>query len=337
MKSKTDSKKLKNRLKLSFAIVFFSLLIFWGCSPSEEGSRKAINQFMIDSGKLKILSTTGIISDLVSAIGGDKVDHIALIAGELDPHSYELVKGDDEKLSRADVIFYNGLGLEHGASLSFALHHHPHVIGLADEIIKGHPESVILVDGVNDPHLWMDISLWGEAIDPVVEALSQQDPENALFFKERGEQLRLRMQASDLKLFEKLQQIPAEKRYLVTSHDAFNYFTRRYLGEEGEDWRPRFAAPEGLSPEGQLSTVHIAEIIAHLAHYHIHVVFPESNVSRDSLKKIIFSGQEKGMKIKIAKEVLYGDALGGASSHATTYLTMMEHNGEVLAKEWMDE
>lgn len=315
-----------------------SLLLFWGCSQSDE--RKSItnmDRFMENNDKLKILSTTGIISDLVDAIGGEWIDHVTLIAGELDPHSYELVKGDDEKLQTADLIFSNGLGLEHGASLSFALKQHADVVQLGDAIIKEHPESVILVDGYVDPHIWMDMALWSEAISPIVQALSQKDPDHASFFEKNGEELRAKLLQTDTYLRQKLQEVAPEKRYLVTSHDAFNYFTKHYLARDGEDWRPRFAAPEGLSPEGQLSTAHIAEIITHLDRYHIQIVFPESNVSRDSLKKIVLAGREKGLKIKIAREVLYGDAFGNALSGADTYLKMMEHNQEALIKEWTHE
>jgi manganese/zinc/iron transport system substrate-binding protein len=314
--------------------LLFSFLMLFGCSQSTDHVDSPMDRFMANNGKLKVLSTTGIISDLVSQIGGECIDHVTLIAGELDPHSYELVKGDDEKLKFAELIFYHGLGLEHGASLQYALEHHSGAVSLGDVIRESSLDAMIAVDATVDPHVWMDMSLWVRTVDTVVETLSARDPSCAKLFEENGRKVRVDMEQRDQRIYTMLQGVPEEKRYLVTSHDAFNYFTRRYLSNPGENWRPRFAAPEGLSPEGQLSTSHIAEIINHLAHYCIGVVFPESNVSRDSLKKIVLAGKEKGLTVKISEHVLYGDALGSAESGAETYLKMMEHNATVLLKEW---
>src|SRR5579871_5638784 len=91
------------------------LLFLWGCSNSTAPS--AMDPWVEQNGKLKVLSTTAMIDDVVRQIGRERIDHLPLIMGEIDPHSYELVKGDDEKLSMATLIFFNGLGLEHGASL----------------------------------------------------------------------------------------------------------------------------------------------------------------------------------------------------------------------------
>ena len=96
----------------------------------------------------------------------------------------------------------------------------------------------------------------------------------------------------------RMQAIPSEKRFLVTSHDAFNYFTRAYLASEDEletdSWQKRFAAPEGLAPESQLSPSDIQHIIGHLHKYNINVLFPESNVSKDSIRKILQARKCKG-------------------------------------------
>ncbi len=76
--------------------------------------------------------------------------------------------------------------------------------------------------------------------------------------------------------------------------------------------------PLKLSADSQLSTTHIQEIIDHLMQYDIHVLFPESNVSKDSIKKIVDAGTEKGLKLQIAQEPLYGDAMGQPGSDGDT-------------------
>ncbi|MFI5334203.1 MAG: metal ABC transporter solute-binding protein, Zn/Mn family [Chlamydiales bacterium] len=289
-------------------------------------------------GRVKVLSTTAMIDDLVGEIGRDRIDHITLIRGEIDPHSYELVKGDEEKIAHAKIVFNNGLGLEHGASLQYQLQKHPGKVALGNEIQKRANGAMIYVDGKIDPHVWMDISLWAVAIDPIVEALSNVDPEHAAFYVQNGAKLRENMLASHQIFVEKLHGIPEKLRYLVTSHDAFNYFARAYLAEESEQshdaWRKRFVAPEGLAPDGQLSSKDIQKTIDHLHRYQIHSVFPESNVSHDSLKKIVSACKEKGLEVKISSAALYGDAMGPPNSAAHTYLSMIGHNCTILLREW---
>lgn len=290
------------------------------------------------NGKLKVLSTTAMIDDIVGLIGKDRIDHIALITGEMDPHSYELVKGDDEKLALASMIFYNGLGLEHGASLRYQLEHNPNALGVGNLLLKEHPDLIMYANNEIDPHIWMDISLWSHTIGPIADALSQVDPEGKQFYQANADQLREKMLLEHQGLYQDLQRVPQGKRYLVTSHDAFNYFTRAYLAPPDEttreEWQKRCEAPEGLAPEGQLSTSDIQKIVDHLIKYQIQIVFPESNVSRDSLKKIIHACAQKGLKVNICTEALYADAMGPKDSDANTYLKMMRYDANVLIEGW---
>lgn len=283
---------------------------------------------MQDSEKLKVLSTTAQIGDLVSAIGKDRVDGWVLIQGDLDPHSYEMVKGDGEKLARADLIFYNGLGLEHGASISAILQSSPKATAIGEKIGSAYPERILMKGKVIDPHIWMDISLWQKGIGPIVDALSQADPEGASYYREQGAALAEQMETAHQEIRALLRDVPSEKRYLVTSHDAFHYFTKSYLADPEEvDWAGRFAAPEGLAPEGQLNPRDIQKIIDFLRAKRISVLFPESNVSRDSIHKIATAGRELGLQIRICSEPLYGDSMSGLA-----YLDMMRHNAETIAK-----
>ncbi len=309
-------------LKKVCLALFLGLLVF-GCS-----SKNDLREWMKDSPKVKILSTTAQIGDLATEIGGERVDGWILIQGDLDPHSYEIVKGDDEKFARAQLIFYNGLGLEHGASLSSLLRGSPRAVAIGERIRDSYPERILKKDEAVDPHIWMDISLWQKAIDPIVESLSRVDREGASYYRERGDALALKMEQTHKEIQEQLSAVPSEKRYLVTSHDAFQYFTRSYLAESGEsDRNVRFTAPEGLAPDGQLNPLDIERIIDFLRSKKITVVFPESNVSRDSIKKIAISGKELGLDIRICSEALYGDSMSGLS-----YFEMMKSNADVIKR-----
>ncbi len=308
----------------SFLILVASMTT--GCSRPETESKR----WEQENGKLKVLTTLSMIDDLVLQIGGDRVDTMPLIRGELDPHSYELVKGDDEKFSRADLIFYNGLGLEHGLSLRQNLENNPKAIAVAEPILRHNPTLILKVDGQYDPHVWMDIALWMRTIEPITEALIQKDPQHAQEYRARAAIVREKMREADEKVFEILQAIAPHKRYLVTSHDAFHYFARHYLAEEGElQWEKRCQAPEGLAPEAHMSVSDVIAIVDHIEIYHITVLFPESNISRDALRKIVDAGQRKGFTVRMSQETLYGDAMGAAGS----YLDMIIHNAEVIARE----
>lgn len=318
--------------KLLFSGVVLSGLLT-GCG--DLGDRSSARQKWMQSGeKVKVLSTTAMIDDLVKAVGGEHVETHVLIKGELDPHSYQLVKGDDELLAIGDIIFYNGLGLEHGPSLQSYLTAQKKAIPLGNKIMKDHPEKVITVLGTTDPHIWMDISLWSLSVPYIVETLSEKDSEHAEEYRSNGEKLKEQMAAAHQNVVHELHKVPSDKRYLVTSHDAFNYFTRAYLAEEGEkDWSKRFSAPEGLAPESQISSSDIREILNHLAQYNIKVIFPESNVSRDSIKKIVDAAREHKMDVRIADVSLYADAMGKPGSDGDTYLKMIEHDARAIAGE----
>ncbi|MBS0652019.1 MAG: zinc ABC transporter substrate-binding protein [Verrucomicrobia bacterium] len=334
-------KSFRKRLTFFSYAFLLSIVFFYGCSPRKSRPASNLEQWMQNNGKVKVLSTTAIIDDIVRQVGGDRIDHISLICGEIDPHSYELVKGDDEKLSAAQVIFYNGLGLEHGASLRYQLEHHANAIPVGQSIQERFPDQIIYDDGQLDPHIWMDIELWSMIIDPILQSLKELDPAGAGIFEENADRLRQAMLHEHQEIKSDFQKVPADKRYLVTSHDAFNYFTRSYLRAPDEteqsQWSVRFEAPEGLAPDGQLSTTDIQRIIEHLCIYHIQVVFPESNVSKDSLKKIVHACRQKGLEVRISGEVLYGDAMGSPDSGADTYLKMIRQDADVMIAAWEQE
>ncbi len=316
--------------------VFFSsflmlVLICFLCNGCN-GDRKItpLQNWMKENGKLKVLSTIQMIGDLVQEIGKERVENIVLIEGELDPHTYELVKGDDEKLNRADLIFYNGLGLEHGLSLSHFLKAESKAIALGDKVMKAHPKKILSLSKTLDPHIWMDVSLWSALIDPIKEELSRIDPESENYYLQNANFLKKALMEIHQDILKLMTEIPADSRYLVTSHDAFNYFARAYLAQEKSDWQQHFTAPEGLAPEGQLSVLDIKRIIDYLKEHNVKVIFPESNVSQDSLKKIVDCAEKMGLKVEIANDMLYGDAGCKSTKEEISYIKMMRHNAETI-------
>jgi manganese/zinc/iron transport system substrate-binding protein len=306
------------------------------CNRNQDRSENSTQSWMARNGKVKVLSTIAMINDLVKTVGGEHVDAITLIKGELNPHSYQIVKGDDEKLAFADIVFFNGLGLEHGPSLQNFLENDAKAVGLGNQILKHKPELILYMGGQADPHIWMDVSLWASTIDYIVEAMSRADPGHHDDYQRNADSLKKEMAKTHEGIRNELQLIPEKQRYLVTSHDAFNYFARAYLAEEaerqGDSWHDRFAAPEGLAPESQLSATHIHEILEFLMKHHVYVLFSESNVSKDSIKKIVDAGKSKGMNLRISTDYLYADAMGAPGSEGDTYQKMIQHDAVIIAR-----
>lgn len=315
-----------------FLMVLCITFLLTGCGDG--GRSEEWNRWKTDNGKVKVLTTIAMVADLVRGVGGDHVDTLVLIKGSLDPHSYQLVKGDDEKFSSAQLIFFNGLGLEHGPSLQHQLYNDSKAWGLGDKIRQKDPQRILTFKNQIDPHIWMDVSLWAEGIPFIVEALSLRDPVHSEEYRNNGALLTEKMNEAHRQINEEMAKIPDEKRFLVTSHDAFNYFTKAYLATDQErqtgEWQHRFAAPEGLAPESQLSATDIQQIIDHLSQYHIEVVFPESNVSKDSIRKIVQAAKEKGVDVHMADTFLYADAMGDPGTDGDTYLKMIWHNVKTI-------
>ncbi|MCB1119248.1 MAG: zinc ABC transporter substrate-binding protein [Chlamydiia bacterium] len=311
------------------------LSVFTACGG--KGGQQAVNDWFQPNEKFKVLCTTGFLADLVAQIGGERIDVLSLIAPGLDPHTYQLVKGDSEKLTFAHRVFYVGLGLEHGASLRAWLEDHTQAVGVGQQLFFRQPELFLHHDGQLDPHIWMDVSLWRRLIPFIVDELSTLDPEHAKKYAVSGKQLSKQLGELHDELYKQLQAIPEEKRYLITSHDAFNYFAKSYLAipteQKSGKWRERFAAPEGLAPDGQLSVSDIQLILRHIQEKRIAVVFPESNLNRDSLFKIISAALEMKIPLRMSSKPLYGDSLGAPGTLGETYQKMMRFNATTIVEE----
>jgi manganese/zinc/iron transport system substrate-binding protein len=306
---------------------FLICLTLYGC----QASPSSLEEWKTPNDKIKVLSTTPIINDLVRRIGGERIDPLSLMGSSIDPHSYELVKGDDEKFSIAHVVFCNGLGLEHSASLKSLLTQHPHTLALGDTIRQKNPELILQNQGQVDPHIWLDVSIWKQAITPIVSLLSEIDPSGQEHYEMRGLKTEEELTALDSWMQNQFLSIASDKKYLITSHDAFNYFARRYfLEEENASWKERFCAPEGLAPDGQLGFRDLERVITYLEQHHVEVLFPEANVAQDSLKKIIEIAYQKGITAQITTQELLSDTFADEES----YEAMMKHNVEVLCKAW---
>ncbi len=276
------------------------------------------------SKKLKVVATTGMVADMVRQIGGDQVQVEQLMSSGVDPHLYRPNTDDVKSIGAADVVFYNGFMLEGrmgsllGQKTTGLKKHIALVDALPKDAALGDPDHETA-----DPHVWMDVSFWAITTRLIETELAQRVPDQADAFSERANQLRDRLQKLDSLGKRWIESIPKEQRILITSHDAFRYFGRRYgLQVEGI---------QGVSTSSEAGLRRITDLVTLLVDKKVPAAFVESSVPEKSVRSIIEGAEKQGVKVSIGGE-LYSDAMGPTGSGADTYEGMMKHNFKTITK-----
>ncbi|MBO1927844.1 zinc ABC transporter substrate-binding protein [Thiomicrorhabdus sp. 6S2-11] len=271
--------------------------------------------------QLKVTATTGMIADLVENIAQDKADVQALMGVGVDPHLYKATQGDIRKLSRADIIFYNGLHLEGKLQPIFdKIARKKTVIAVSESI----PENrLIAYDKLHDPHIWFDVSLWQEAAKKVAQSLAQKDSKNAVFYQNNLQAYLQKLTDLNAWVKSEMAKVPEQNRVLITAHDAFGYFGKAYGLE--------VMGLQGISTAGEFGLQDIKQLKDTIVSRGIQAVFVESSVSPKFIESLVKGVQAEGKKLVVGGE-LYSDAMGAQGSNAETYLGMVKHNVETIRK-----
>jgi ABC-type Zn uptake system ZnuABC Zn-binding protein ZnuA len=259
-----------------------------------------------------VIATTSIIGDVVAQIGGDSVTLTVLLPAGIDPHSYEPAAADAARMRNADVIFSNGLNFEQGLQ--------PNLDALAGVV-----PVIAVSDGVDliassehasgDPHTWQNptnVIVW---TNNITDALSTLDPANADSYRANADSYITELQSLDTWISEQVSSIPAERRKLVTNHDTFAYFARRYdfqiigtlLG----------SASEGAEP----SAGELAALVQTIQSEDIPAIFIENTMS-DRVATVVSEELDRPIQVL----TLYTDSLGPPGSGAESYLGLMRTN-----------
>ncbi|MEK4033650.1 metal ABC transporter substrate-binding protein [Methylocystis sp. IM3] len=266
---------------------------------------------------LPVVASFSIIGDLVREVGGDRVAVTTLVGPDGDAHVYQPTPADGRRIAQAKLIFVNGLGFEGWLD---------RLIAAAKGKDKGKGEVVTLGKGVApragedgaDPHAWQDVANAKIYVAEIRDALVAADPAGAEDYKARAGAYLARLDALDNDIVQTLAAIPADRRRVVSTHDAFGYFSARY--------GVAFIAPQGVSTEAEASARDIARIIQSVKQHKVGAVFLE-NVSDPRLAKRIAA--ETGARIG---GTLYSDALSAPGEGGGTYIDMMRHNVRQLAQ-----
>lgn len=263
------------------------------------------------------------VADLVREIGGDQVTVKQLMGSAVDPHLHKPSRDDVQAIAGSDAVFCNGLMLEGkmAQALEMSSQSRPTcIVGSQLQL----PQDIAGADPHHpDPHVWMDVSLWSEAAGVVGKFMQTLDPKNAQQYAERSAALKTKLDQLHAYGQKIIATIPAERRVLITSHDAFRYFGRAY-GLEVQ-------AIQGISTESEAGLQRINELVDLLVNRKIEAVFVESSVPKKSIEALMEGARSRGQNVKVGGE-LYSDAMGLEGTYEGTYIGMMDHNLTTIAR-----
>lgn len=297
------------------AFLMFVLLVCLGCDTKNKNDAK-------EDGKIRIVTTTGMITDIVKNVGGEKVNVIGLMGPGIDPHLYKATGKDIERLTSADIIFYNGLHLESkmadvlgnmsGDTKSFAV-----AESVSKELLLPLSDS----NGQYDPHLWFDVSLWMKVVENVRDTLIEYKPDIKADISRNAKQYLDELTQLHQYVKAQAERIPVEQRVVITAHDAFSYFGNAYGFE--------VRGLQGISTVAKASIADVQELATFITERRIPAIFVETSVSVKNLEAVKDAVKSKGYDVQIGGE-LFSDAMGSEGTPVGTYIGMVRHNIDTI-------
>jgi manganese/zinc/iron transport system substrate-binding protein len=300
-----------------------------GCNSSGAGSHEGHDHAAGEhrftysgSGPIKVVTTIGMINDIVKNVGGAHVQTQALMGAGVDPHLYKATPGDLKKLNNADVIFYNGLHLEGKmADILEKMETRKPSIAVVGSLPKGELLKFEAAPEFPDPHVWFDVKKWIFAANVVRDELVEFDAKNADAYKTNADAYIAKLEKLDEYTKVQMAKIPKDRRVLVTAHDAFNYFGKAYDVE--------VMGLQGISTASEASLRDVQRIVDALVKRKIKAVFVESSVPRRNIEAVVQGARSRGWSVKIGGE-LFSDAMGKDGTPEGTYDGMMRHNVDTI-------
>jgi zinc/manganese transport system substrate-binding protein len=276
---------------------------------------------------VKVVATFSVLGDLVKNVGGEHVDVTVLVPPDGDAHTYQPTPSDARAVGAAAAMVTNGLGLEgwlprlmgatqfKGKLIVASTGIKP--LSMEEEVAEGKPKPA-KPKRVSDPHAWQNLANGQIYVDNIVKGLSAADPADAAAFASAGAAYKQQLAALDAKVREMVAAVPKEKRRVITTHDAFQYY--------GKAYGVQFLAPVGISTENEPSAGDLARLERQIKRDHIKALFLENVTSSQMITQI---AKDTG---GIVGPPLFSDALSKPDEPAPTYVKMFEHNTATLVE-----
>jgi zinc/manganese transport system substrate-binding protein len=267
---------------------------------------------------IRAVATFSILGDLVSNVGGDHVQLTTLVEANGDVHVYAPTPRDVKSVATANVVFVNGLGLEGWLNRLITASATPAPVVVASRGVKARNGASFHDHTTSDPHAWQSVANAEIYVANIRDGLIAADPAGEKIYRANAAAYLAKLDKLDAEIKAAIDQIPAARRKIITSHDAFGYFGQAYGVE--------FIAPEGLSTDAEPSARDFAKLIGQIRREKIPAVFFENVADPRLLRQI---AQETGARIGGA---LYSDALSRRDGPAATYIDMMRNNVRELTR-----
>ncbi|MBN2227136.1 MAG: zinc ABC transporter substrate-binding protein [candidate division Zixibacteria bacterium] len=289
------------------------VLILMGCDGDAKKAGDDLSQR-----KINVVTTTGMITDAVKNIGGERVSVNGLMGPGVDPHLYKASAGDVGRMQSADIIFYNGLHLEGAmAELFEKMARTTRTVAVADGIPAERLVSPPQFEGMHDPHVWFDVTLWMDVVRHIEKILAESDTVHAGVYHVNAAAYLARLAELDASIREQVQTVPQNSRVIITAHDAFNYMGRAYGFE--------VRGLQGISTATEAGTRDVQELAMFIVERKIPAIFVESSVPRRTVEALQAAVEARGFAVAIGGE-LFSDAMGDPGTPEGTYIGMVEHN-----------
>lgn len=273
-------------------------------------------------GPLHIVTTTGIIADGIERIVGDSAEVSCIMGPGTDPHIYKPAPGDIDLLEKADVIICNGLHLEGKmAEMLDKYSKEKPVLKVSDGIDKSLLLKSSDVADSYDPHIWFDPELWLAGLNYITKELGNLDTASASYFTGNLEIYRSEILEADEWIKNEIHQLDSLQKVLITSHDAFSYFGKRYGIE--------VKGIQGVSTLSEVGLKEISGMVDFIIQRNIPAIFVETSTSQKTAQSILDGCAAKNYSVILAGP-LYSDALGEPDTEAGSYIGMLKENVKII-------
>ena len=303
--------------KLGFLSLIFMLAVgLFACSNANKNSNT--------SEKLKVVATNSIIADITKNIAGDKIDLHSIVPVGQDPHEYEPLPDDVKKTSQADLIFYNGINLETGGNAWFTkLVQNAKKEENKDYYAVSDGVEVIYLEGQNekgkeDPHAWLNLENGMIYAKNIAKQLNAKDPKNKDFYEANLKNYLEKLEALDKEAKQKFNNIPKEKKMIVTSEGCFKYFSKAYNVPSAYIWE--------INTEEEGTPDQIKTLVEKLRKTKVPSLFVESSVDERPMQTV-----SKDTNIPIFEKI-FTDSIAEPGQNGDSYYNMMKWNLDKIAE-----
>ena len=290
-----------------------------GCATGKENSSQTTSA-TAENKKIQVVTTNSIIYDMTKNIAGDLVDLHSIVPVGQDPHEYEPLPEDVQKVQKADLIFYNGINLENAEDAWFTkMVKNAGKVADKDYFAVSDGVDVIYLEGENekgkeDPHAWLNIENGVIYAKNIAKQLIAKDPKNKETYEKNLAAYVEKLEALDKDAKQRIAKIPEEKRLIVTSEGCFKYFSKAYDIKSAYIWE--------INTEEEGTPEQIANLVRQLRASKVPSLFVESSVDDRPMKTV---SQETGKPIH---STIFTDSIAEEGKDGDSYYSMM--NG------WMD-